>query len=247
MKSFASRTLLPRAAEGNAGSRLARREFLYRAGIGSALFAVSGSALFNVPGAFAQELIQTVAQGEGPFYPDKLPLDTDNDLLVINDSITPAVGQVTWLTGRVLDRRGDSVRGALIEIWQVDGKGVYLHSQSDNGRNRDANFQGFGRFITGSSGEYLFRTVKPIPYSSRTSHIHFQVDVPRRHKLVTQLYIEGEPQNAKDGPYSSIKDPKARASITVPFLPLPNTRIGELGAKFDIVLGYTPEDSRSNL
>jgi len=242
MKRIFRETPLPRTAAGRLGSPLARREFLYRAGIGSALF-VSGGALFDVPGAFAQELVQTAAQGEGPFYPDKLPLDTDNDLLVVNDSITPAVGRVTWLTGRVLDRRGDPVRGALIEIWQVDGKGVYLHSQSDNGNNRDRNFQGFGRFITGTSGEYLFRTVKPVPYTGRTSHIHFQVEVPKRHKFVTQMYVEGEPLNAKDRLLNAVKDPKARASITVPFLPLPNTRIGELGAKFDIVLGYTPSQA----
>jgi protocatechuate 3,4-dioxygenase, beta subunit len=241
MKHTVDKPFLPRLR--HHGSLLARREFLHRAAIGTGLAAASGAffhAFLHVPGAFAQQLVETAAQTEGPFYPDKLPLDTDNDLLIINDSITPAIGQVTWLTGRVLDRRGDPVRGALIEIWQVDGNGVYLHNGSSNGQKRDRNFQGFGRFITGSNGEYLFRTVKPVPYDTRTAHVHFQVEVPKRHKLVTQMYIEGEPLNAKDRLLNAVKDPKARASITVPFLPLPNTRTGELGAKFDIVLGYTP-------
>ena len=68
----------------------ARRNFLSRAAVG----AVGTAALFR-PGVFAEQLIQTTRQTEGPFYPDKLPLDTDNDLLVINDSITPAVGAIT--------------------------------------------------------------------------------------------------------------------------------------------------------
>ena len=65
-----------------------------------------GAAAFATRGLFADELVRTPRQTEGPFYPDKLPLDTDNDLLVINDTITPAVGEVTHLTGRILDFEG---------------------------------------------------------------------------------------------------------------------------------------------
>src|SRR5437588_7107302 len=87
-----------------------------------------GVAFFTTPGLFAQELVRTPRQTEGPFYPNRLPLDTDNDLLIINDAITPAVGTVTHLSGRILDAKGDPIRNALVEIWQVDGNGVYLHT-----------------------------------------------------------------------------------------------------------------------
>src|SRR5215203_5099496 len=70
--------------------------------------------------AFAEELVRTPRQTEGPFYPDRLPLDTDNDLLIVNDAITEAVGEVTHLTGRILDAKGNPLRNALVEIWQVD-------------------------------------------------------------------------------------------------------------------------------
>src|SRR5689334_3601230 len=126
-----------------------RRRFLTRLSLGAMLFAV--------PGVFAEELVRTPLQTEGPFYPDKLPLDTDNDLLVVNDSVTPAIGEITWLSGRILDSKGDPIRNAAVEIWQVDAKGVYLHTASSSQAKRDANFQGFGRFVTGSSGEYVFR------------------------------------------------------------------------------------------
>src|SRR6516164_2264896 len=120
-----------------------------------------GTAAYTTRGAFAEELDLTPRVQEGPFYPIKLPLDTDNDLLIINDSITPAVGDVTHLSGRILDAKGDPIRNALVEIWQVDHNGVYLHSE-DTHAERDKNFQGFGRFLTGSSGEYYFRTIKPV-------------------------------------------------------------------------------------
>src|SRR3989440_6900918 len=114
-----------------------------------------GAAAFTTPGAFAEELAlaRTPRMTEGPFYPPKLPLDTDNDLIVVNDSITPAVGEITHLTGRVLDAKGNPVRNALVEIWQCDGKGVYLHT-ADSGPKadtRDKHFQGFGRFLTSST------------------------------------------------------------------------------------------------
>jgi protocatechuate 3,4-dioxygenase beta subunit len=202
----------------------------------------TSAAWFAVPGAFAEELVRTPAQTEGPFYPDKLPLDTDNDLLVINDAITPAVGTITHLTGRILDGKGNPLRGAVVEIWQCDNSGAYLHSGSSNRERRDANFQGFGRFTTASSGEYYFRTIKPVPYPGRTPHIHFQVRQGDRELLTTQCYVKGEPGNDRDGIYRSIRDPKARDAITVAFEPIKGSKIGELAARFDIVLGLTPEN-----
>ncbi len=199
-----------------------------------------GTALFTVPGAFAEELIRTPKQTEGPFYPDHLPLDTDNDLVIVNDSLNPAVGEITHLSGRILDSRGEPIRNALVEIWQVDNNGVYLHSK-DTHATRDKNFQGFGRFMTGSSGEYYFRTIKPVLYPGRTRHIHYAIKMKGQEKWTTQCYVKGEPQNEKDGIYKSIKDSKARDSVTIDFAPVSSSRIGELAAKFDIVMGFTPE------
>ncbi len=208
-----------------------RRDFLRRVALGAALFAV--------PGAFA-ELIQTPRQEEGPFYPDKLPLDTDNDLIIVNNSITPAIGEITYLSGRILDARGEPVRNATVEIWEADHNGIYINTR-DTRSARDKNFQGFGRFLTGSTGEYLFRTIKPTGYPGRAPHIHFAVKVPHQERFTTQCYVQGEPRNERDFVLSGVKDPKAKDSVIVPFTPLKNSRAGELAAAFDIVLGFTPE------
>lgn len=194
-----------------------------------------------VPGAFAQELFTTPTQTEGPFYPDHLPLDTDNDLLILNDSLTPAVGEVTYLSGRILDPSGQPVRGALVEIWQCDSAGAYLHTGSSNGEKRDRHFQGFGRFLTGTNGEYLFRTIKPVSYPGRSPHIHFKIKGKGRELLATQCYIKGDAANEKDGVFKSLKDEKARAALLVDFVPIPNAKGGELAARFDVILGMTPQ------
>jgi protocatechuate 3,4-dioxygenase beta subunit len=202
-----------------------------------------GAAWFLTPGLFADELerVRTPAQTEGPFYPKKLPLDTDNDLLVINDSITPAVGEITHLSGKILDAKGNPIRNAVVEIWQCDANGVYLHGGSANAQKRDKNFQGFGRFTTSSSGEYYFRTIKPVPYPGRTPHIHFKIKKGGKELLTTQCYIKGHAGNAKDGIYRDVRDAKARDAITVDFAKIKDSRIGELAATFDLVLGNTPE------
>lgn len=217
-----------------------RRLFLrYGAAASSAMFV---PALYS-PGVFADELTQTPGMTEGPFYPDQMPLDTDNDLLIIGDQINPSVGEVTHLTGRVLSPAGEPVRNALVEIWQCDSNGAYLHSRSGNGEKRDGNFQGYGRFLTDSKGHYYFRTIKPVPYPGRTPHIHFAVSKGQKRLLTTQMLINGHPQNERDGVFRDITDPKIRQTVLVDFNPLEKSTIGELAAHFEMVLGTTPEDT----
>src|SRR5262245_6199318 len=192
-----------------------------------------GAAAYWAPGVFADELTRTPKQTEGPFYPTKLPLDTDNDLIIINDALTPAVGTITHLTGRILGPTGSPVRNAVVEIWQCDGHGVYLHPDSDNGGKRDGHFQGFGRFMTGSTGEYYFRTIKPVAYPGRTPHIHFKLKKSGQELFTTQCYIKGHPGNDRDGVLRGIRDAKARESVLIDFTPIKGSRVGEVAAKFD--------------
>jgi protocatechuate 3,4-dioxygenase beta subunit len=218
-----------------------RRQFL-----GGGLTLGLGAAAFTtVRGAYAEQLTRTPRMTEGPFYPDKLPLDTDNDLLIINDSITPAVGKITHLSGRVLSVSGEPILNAVVEIWQCDANAVYLHS-NDSSRNKDKqdkNFQGFGRFMTGSSGEYYFRTIKPVPYPGRPApHIHFKVKKGERELLTSQFFINGFAGNKRDGVFRGIRDPIDRELLLVDFKPVKGSKIGELSARFDIVVGLTPGD-----
>ena len=202
---------------------------------------ISTLPFFVTPGLMAEALTLTPKQTEGPFYPDKMPLDTDNDLIIINDSLTPAVGRVAYLTGKVTDIKGNPIRNALVEIWQVDNNGIYIHSRGGKREKLDSNFQGYGKFLSDSKGNYSFRTLKPSPYSGRTPHIHMAVSAKGKRKLTTQCYVKGEPRNKKDFILKRVKDSNARNSLIVPFNPLPSSKLGEVKAQFDIVLGWTPE------
>jgi protocatechuate 3,4-dioxygenase beta subunit len=201
-----------------------------------------GAAAWLVPGVFAEELARTPSMTEGPFYPDRLPLDTDNDLVIVGNSTTPAVGEITNLTGRILSQNGSPLNNLVVELWQVDGNGAYLHTGTSNAANRDRNFQGFGRFTTNQRGEYRFRTVKPVAYPGRCPHIHFKIKRGNRELLVTQLFIAGHAGNARDGIWRGAGGIVERELVTVDFRRMPEARIPECRANFDIVLGVTPDE-----
>jgi len=208
------------------------------------------SAAFTAPGLFAQQLKETATTTEGPFYPDKMPLDTDNDLLILNDAITPAVGQVTLLEGRVLSPAGIPMRNAFVEIWQVDSTGSYIHTGGRQPTGNDRNFQGYGRFLSDSKGQYFFRTIKPIEYTLinmfRAPHIHVAVSRNGKRVFTTQLLVAGHPANERDSVVRRL-DRAALQTLLVEFKPLQGSKTGELSASFDIVLGKTAaegEDGR---
>ncbi len=220
-----------------------RRRFLSTSLTATGLAAAPG--LWLTPGLFAEELEKTLRrtpqQTEGPFYPDRLPLDTDNDLLRLNDASTPALGEVTHFTGRVLSAAGEPVRGATVEIWQADANGNYLHSRGGGPKPRDTGFQGFGRFLTDAAGRYYFRTIKPVPYGPRTPHIHVAVNKGANRLLTTQCYIKGHPGNARDGVLRGAPEAERRL-LTVPFTPLKDSGAGEYQANFDVVLGQMTDE-----
>ena len=206
----------------------------------------ASATAFAVPGVFAQRLTETATTGDGPFYPDRMPLDTDNDLIIINDGITPAVGEITHLTGRILDATGAAVRNAFIEIWEADTLGSYIHTEGSNDGKIDGNFQGYGRFLTDSQGRYYFRTIKPVSYTLggqfRAPHIHVAVSKAGQRIMATQAMIKGHPDNEGDLIVERIRDPALLETIMVEYRPLQGSTLGELQANFDIVLGRTAQE-----
>ncbi len=212
--------------------------------IGRRRFVAGGLAAAGtliLPAGLAAEggLVATPRTTAGPFYPVKFPPDIDSDLVVLRGSAARAEGTVTHVTGRVLGLDGKPIAGATVEIWQCDARGRYIHPGDTGGRPRDKAFQGYGRTVSDAEGAYRFRTIKPVPYPGRTPHVHVKLHKGGHELLTTQMYVRGHALNERDAVLRSIRDPRQRASVLVPFLPS-NDRPGELAARFDIVLGMTP-------
>jgi len=202
---------------------------------------IGATAAIFVPGlpdlAITQTpLVVTPGQTEGPFYPVSFPADMDADLVRVQGQAARAAGQITHISGRVLNKRGEAVRGAMVEIWQCDARGIYHHPQQSGVQRRDAAFQGYGRTQVAADAAYSFRTIRPVAYPGRTPHIHFKVNVPGAGRLTTQMYIAGEPQNASDGVLSRIRDRRARESIIVQLESANELEPGAFKGRFDIVL-----------
>lgn len=193
----------------------------------------AASSTLLVTRAFAQPtamqaLTLTPAQTEGPFYPVRDPKDADHDLLR-HGNLAYNKGKPAWVEGVVLDRAGKPLKGGVVEIWQCDEDGHYDHPR--DGSKMDAAFQGFGRVTLDADGRFKFRTIRPAPYVGRTPHIHAKVNLGRKELLTTQLYVESDPGNARDGLWRRMSEP-ARASVTVPYVAVPDG----LRANYQIVV-----------
>lgn len=176
------------------------------------------AALVLAPALLSPALAQaprrpTPSQTEGPFYPVDIPADSDADLLR-NGASRYAKGQAAWVDGTLTDLDGKPLAGAQVEIWQCDQDGHY-HHPGDGGR-ADPAFQGFGRVAVGADGRWRFRTIRPVAYSGRTPHIHLKVRSGQSELLTTQLYVQGDPHNERDGLWRRLS-PQDRAAVTVPF------------------------------
>jgi protocatechuate 3,4-dioxygenase beta subunit len=160
-------------------------------------------------------------------------------------------GERIIVTGRVLDSDGRPVPRSLVEIWQTNAAGRYLHEVDQHPAPLDPNFTGLGRCLTDDDGRYRFITIKPGAYpwrntynSWRPAHIHLSVFGPAfATRLITQMYFPGDPLLPLDPIYNSISDAEARARLVSRFDIEVTQPEYALGYRFDIVLrgrGQTP-------
>ena len=176
---------------------LDRREILkISAMLGLASVASSRLATGQTPAQRTPEQIL------GPYYPMKT-LDQNADLTRLPGRPGRAAGHVLNVMGRVLNRNGEPVRNAKIEIWQANAHGRYSHPSDPNPAPLDPNFEGFAVQTSDAEGRYRFKTIKPGAYPTNTPnwvrppHLHFEV-TGKVNRLITQMYFPGEPLNDKD-------------------------------------------------
>ena len=181
----------------------------------------------------------TPQQTLGPFYPKDWTGDIDNDLVLVQGESAKALGHITHVSGKILDAAGQPIRNAQVEIWQCDANGIYRHPRDTSWfskRERDPGFQSRGRMSTDAEGNYTFRTIRPVAYPGRTPHIHFKVDAADKDQLVTQMYVEGDPGNERDGILNSLPE-RERASVIVRLEEADRLEQGALAGVFNIVMG----------
>lgn len=179
-------------------------------------------------------LMPTPRQSEGPFYPDRLPDEMDNDLVKIEGAVREAGGEILRLTGRVLHVDGRPLEGAVVEIWQCDAHGQYIHTRDGGPGGIDRYFQGIGRTAVAADGSYAFRTIRPVAYTGRTPHIHAKAYAANGRELTTQIYVVGEATNVRDTLYSRLSaEEQQRVTMTL----APAAGMYHWTGEFDFVVG----------
>ena len=194
---------------------------------------------------------QTLSEITGPVYghSDVRPEEAD----LTKQHAGEPQGERIIVKGRVLDERGRPVPNTLVEIWQCNAAGRYIHEVDQHPAPLDPNFTGAGRAVTDADGTYQFTTIKPGAYpwrnhanAWRPAHIHFSLFGPSfLTRLVTQMYFPGDPLFPFDPIFNSVPDAKARERMVCRFDLETTKPEWALGYSFDIVLrgsNATPGD-----
>ena len=195
---------------------------------------------------------ETLSELTGPVYGHESLRPTDNDLTLQGKG--EPLGERIIVSGRVLDEDGRPLPHTLIEVWQANAGGRYVHTRDQHPAPLDPNFMGAGRCITDAEGRYTFTTVKPGAYpwrnhhnAWRPAHIHFSVFGPHlSSRLVTQMYFPGDPLLDLDPIFRSIPDPGGRRRLVASFDIRSTEPEWALGYHWDIVLrgrDATPADA----
>jgi protocatechuate 3,4-dioxygenase, beta subunit len=187
-------------------------------------------------------LPHTLSELTGPVFGHESVGELDHDLT--RQHRGEPLGQRINVTGRVLDTDGRPIRDTLIEIWQANAAGRYVHHVDRHPAPLDPNFTGAGRCVTDRAGRYRFVTIQPGSYpwqnhdnAWRPAHIHFSLfGRAFTSRLITQMYFPGDPLFDLDPIFQSVRDPKARERLISSFDLETTEPEWALGFRFDIVL-----------
>lgn len=195
----------------------------------------------------SQPLIErplTLSEMTGPIgLEERLPI-SPFDIAHLNSTGPRAIGQYIEVSGRLLDEDGAPIQGALVEIWQANSAGKYVHEMDRHEAPVDPNFIGEGRFVTDAEGCYKFRSIKPGAYPVtesdwwwRPPHIHFSIFGPSwMNRYVTQIFFPGEPLNETDLLLNAVQDPETRDRLIFQQSPTGVSKVNFLAFHRDFVL-----------
>lgn len=202
------------------------------------------STVFRAPHKPLIPMPQTLSELTAPVYGHDDIQELDDDLTRNAAVNGEPIGERIIVVGRVVDENNIPVPNTLVEVWQANSTGRYIHKRDQHDAPLDPNFRGAGRILTNEKGEYRFTTIKPGAYpwrnhenAWRPAHIHFSVfGTAFISRLVTQMYFPGDPLHKLDPIMQSIPDEKARERLIADYAHDITEPVWALGYRFDIVL-----------